>query len=193
MSDHTLPPPKPSAVPRSQVAAAGSLGSRGRGSNSQRCSPVRASNASTRPLGASTRWLSATDDPTTTTPFTTAGREVIITSPSIISGLLALICTEPSVPKSSQYWPVAASRANRRLSAAPRNILVAQLAPGCASGSVQCAMPRHLRMEYWSLTSGSKRQRSFPVAGSSAASWRLGVQMTRLPATRLGWSSKAMR
>ena len=101
-------------VPFFQLAIAGSSALRGTGSNSQRGAPLRASKASTRPLGESTRWLSATAEPTTTTPLTTAGFDVAATSPGHSTGLLVGMVTVPASPKSSQGVPVFASIAIRR-------------------------------------------------------------------------------
>jgi hypothetical protein len=48
----------------------------GIGSQLQRSAPVRASNARTTPRSISAERLSPIDEPTTTSPFTTAGGDV---------------------------------------------------------------------------------------------------------------------
>src|SRR5882672_11460814 len=56
------------------------------GSHCQGGRPVRASNARTVPDGASTRRLSAIEDPTMTTPRLTTGADVIWNSPGHSNG-----------------------------------------------------------------------------------------------------------
>lgn len=58
------------------VFQAGSVESRGTGSQLQRSAPVRASYARTSPLAAFVRLLSATADPVTIVPLITAGGDV---------------------------------------------------------------------------------------------------------------------
>ena len=62
-------------MPRHEFQA-GSVESRGTGSQLQRSAPVRASNARTSPLAAFVRLLSATADPVTMSPLITAGGDV---------------------------------------------------------------------------------------------------------------------
>ena len=59
-----------------QLVQAGSVESRGTGSQVHFNAPVRASNARTSPLAALMRLLSATDDPVTSRPLMTAGGDV---------------------------------------------------------------------------------------------------------------------
>src|SRR6267378_7944845 len=64
----------------------GSFGLCGTGSNVHLNAPVRASNPRTSPLAASMRLLSATPEPTTTTPSTTVGGDVSSYSEANVGG-----------------------------------------------------------------------------------------------------------
>src|SRR5690349_7382669 len=98
--DHTLAAPVREALPAFHVFHAGSVRSRGIGFQLQRRAPVRASNARTTPLGASTRTLSSTPEPTTTRSPITAGGEVTKYSPGRNEPTPRVNLIWPSVPKS---------------------------------------------------------------------------------------------
>src|SRR5437588_150202 len=76
MTDHALAAPVEWAITPRQLSHAGSVESRGTGSQLHSSTPVRASNARTSPLAAFVRLLSATDEPVTIRPLITAGGDV---------------------------------------------------------------------------------------------------------------------
>jgi hypothetical protein len=73
-----LAAPVAAAWLRSQATAPGWLGESGSGSNAHFCAPVIASYARMTPRSTSVARLSPTDEPTTTTLFTTTGGEVTV-------------------------------------------------------------------------------------------------------------------
>src|SRR3954467_10957939 len=170
--DHAFAAPVLCALGPSHVADAGSAGSLGTGSQVQRRAPVRASKPRTSPLAASMLLLSATAEPTTTTPFTTVGGEVSSYSDANVGGLRRPLrsCTCPRLPKSVHGAPLAASSAIKRVSIVATNTLSAHTAVGAALLSSQSATPRFAKSPNPTALStfGSKRQRSTPVVGSSA-------------------------
>ena len=126
------------------VCEAGSALLCGTGSNVQRSAPVRASYARTSPLAASMRLLSATADPTTTTPATTVGGEVSSYSDAKAGGFLnpSRSLTVPAAPKLVQGVPVAASSAINRVSMVARKMRSEHRESGTAALSSQRATPR---------------------------------------------------
>jgi hypothetical protein len=77
ITDHAFAAPVSWASDPRQSACAGSFASWGTGSHVHFSAPVRASHPRTSPLAGAGRLLSATEDPVTTTPFTTMGGDVI--------------------------------------------------------------------------------------------------------------------
>ena len=138
---NTRPSASSTDIGAQTLASPASMPSCTKGSHDQRGRPLRASNARTVPSGASTRTLSASDDPTTTTPRPTTGAEVIWTSPGHNSGLPASSLTSPPAPKSVQGMPDFASSAMTRASLVPMKMRERQAASAAAS-SRQYATPR---------------------------------------------------
>ena len=172
---HAFAPPVAANASRVQPSDSGSSASRGIGSNCQRGSPVRASNARTAPLGLSARqnFVLSADPMITMSSMTTGGAENC-TSPSFrfgassqTSGLMSIV---PSCPKPAQRSPVSASSPISRRSFVPVKIRCLHADPLAATVSSQYATPRqrYLVSGGPSVTSGSNTQRSRPVAGSSA-------------------------
>ena len=129
------------------VADAGSALFCGTGSNVHRSAPVRASNPRTSPLAASIRLLSATAEPTTTTPSTTVGGEVSSYSEANAGAFLnpfAQIHCSAASPKSAHGDPVAASSAMSRVSIVATKIRSEQREP--AGGGV--VRPKALRRDW---------------------------------------------
>ncbi len=85
-------------------------------------------------------------EPTTTTPLTTTGGDVISYSPSSTSPTSCFRSTWPAAPNDGQGVPVFASMAMSRASSAARKMVAAQIALSCAAGSRQAATPRETRL-----------------------------------------------
>ena len=90
-----------SAVPRARLIACGEGAPGGTGSNAQRSSPVRASQARITPPGESTRWLSITIAPCTTRSLITSGGDVMAISLLRTLPMPARRSMAPCAPKSS--------------------------------------------------------------------------------------------
>src|SRR2546423_2237910 len=110
---HALAAPVRCAFGPIHVNDAGLFELWGTGSHVHRSIPVRASNPRTSPLAASMRLLSATAEPTTTTPPTTVGGDVSSYSDAFAGGFRRPVrsWTIPCAPKSGHGVPVSASRA----------------------------------------------------------------------------------
>src|SRR5438552_10808405 len=141
---HELAAPLWCALGPIQVADAGSTLLCGTGSNVHRRAPVRASYPRTSPLAASIRLLSATPEPTTTTPSTTVAGEVSSYSEANAGGFLnpSRRFTVPPAPNCVHGDPVAASRAMRRVSMVATKIRSAHGERVIAVLSSQSATPR---------------------------------------------------
>src|SRR5687768_10959231 len=133
------------AAAESQVSEPGSPRRRGIGSQLHRFAPVRASNPRTVPRSRSTPRLSPIDDPTITTPLTTAGGDVTPYSPFATGPTSSVRSIVPPAAKSWQGFPVTASSAMRRASIVGRKIRRAHAAFGWAEGSDHADTPREAK------------------------------------------------
>ncbi len=95
-------------------------------SHAQRSLPVTASNPSITPEGASLYWPSRIWWPTTTTPRTMVGAELIEARPGKTSPMPVLVSAWPAVPKPGHGVPASASTAIRRESSVPSMMRWAQ-------------------------------------------------------------------
>jgi hypothetical protein len=141
--------------------------------------------------------LSATAEPTTSMPPTTAGGDVTSYSANSPGALRRprRRSTMPPSPKPGHVAPSPASSAISRASMVAMNTRARQRAPRAAPESVQSATPRFVKSPKLLVraTPGLKRQRSRPVAASSAKTRPSGVLRYMVPPTTSGVASNDVR